>query len=29
MIETRAIVAGDISLEPPGITITVADIYAA
>ena len=28
-IETRAVIAGEIRLEPPGITISVEDIYAA
>jgi Uma2 family endonuclease len=28
-IETRAVMAGEIRLEPPGITISVEDIYAA
>jgi Uma2 family endonuclease len=28
-IETRAVMAGEIRLEPPGIKISVADIYAA
>jgi Uma2 family endonuclease len=27
-IETRAVIAGEIRLEPPGITISVEDIYA-
>jgi len=28
-IETRTAIAGEISLDPPGITICVEDIYAA
>jgi hypothetical protein len=28
-IETRVLTSGEITLDPPGLTISMADVYAA